>query len=86
MSAVAPAMPSTAELFTKDQLVARHPHLLSTNRVVWALRRRAANGLTGAVFDSPCGELLIHEPAFIAWLLGLKGRAKRRGARKRRGT
>lgn len=66
------------ELFTKAQLVARHPHLLSVNRVTWALRCRAANGLSTAVFDSPCGELLIHEPSFLAWFLGLGGRAKPR--------
>lgn len=84
MIADARAMPSTTELFTKDQLVSRHSHLLSANRVVWALRRRAINGLSGAVFDSPCGQLLIHEPAFIAWLLGLKGRAKPRAIRRGR--
>jgi hypothetical protein len=40
------------------------------------------NGLSGAVFDSPCGELLIHEPSFLAWFLGLGGRAKPRAGRK----
>ena len=80
---VAPSsVPPTAELFTKAQLVARHPHLLSLNRVVWALRCRAVNGLSAAVFDSPCGELLIHEPAFLAWFLGLSGRAKPRAGRR----
>ena len=34
------------------------------------------------VFDSPCGELLIHEPSFLAWFLGLSGRAKPRAARR----
>ncbi len=77
-----PSLPPTAELVTKAQLVARHPHLLSVNRVTWALRCRAVNGLSGAVFDSPCGELLIHEPSFLAWLLGLGGRAKPRAARR----
>jgi hypothetical protein len=76
------SVPPTAELFTKTQLVARHPHLLSLNRVVWALRCRAVNGLSAAVFDSPCGELLIHEPSFIAWLLGLSGRSKPRAGRR----
>ena len=80
---VAPSsVPPTAELFTKTQLVARHPHLLSLNRVVWALRCRAVNGLSAAVFDSPCGELLIHEPAFLAWFLGLSGRSKPRAGRR----
>src|SRR6185312_8653304 len=80
---VAPSsVPPTAELFTKTQLVARHPHLLSLNRVVWALRCRAVNGLSAAVFDSPCGELLIHEPSFLAWFLGLSGRSKPRAGRR----
>jgi hypothetical protein len=74
--------PPTSELVTKAQLVARHPHLLRLNRVVWALRRRAVNGSAAAVFDSPCGELLIHEPSFLAWLLGLSGRSKPRAGRR----
>ena len=82
--AAIPPVPPTAELFTKAQLVTRHPHLLSPNRLMWALRRRAANGLSSAVFESPCGELVIHEPAFLAWFLGLKGRSKPRAARKGR--
>jgi len=86
MLPVVPAVPPTAELFTKAQLATRHPHLLSANRLVWALRCRATNGLSGAVFDSPCGELLIHEPAFLAWLLGLTGRSKPRAQRRRRAT
>jgi len=81
MIAVPPALPPMTELVTKAQLVARHPHLLSVNRVTWALRCRAGNGLSGAVFDSPCGELLIHEPSFLAWLLGLTGRGKPRAGR-----
>ena len=48
------------------------------NRVTWALRRRAVNGLTAAVFDSPRGELLIHKPSFLPWFLALSGRATRR--------
>src|SRR5579871_5400056 len=63
------------------ELVAKHPHLLSANRVAWALRRRAVNGLSDAVFESPCAELLIHEPSFLAWFLGLSGRAQRRAGR-----
>jgi hypothetical protein len=78
MLAVPPSLPPTTELVTKAQLVARHPHLLSVNRVTWALRCRAVNGLIAAVFDSPCGELLIHEPSFLTWFLGLSGRAKPR--------
>jgi hypothetical protein len=82
MIAVPPSLPPMAELVTKAQLIARHPHLLSVNRVTWALRCRAENGLLTAVFDSPCGELLIHEPSFLAWLLGLTGRAKPRAGRR----
>ena len=81
---VVSALPPTAELFTKAQLATRHPHLLSLNRLAWALRRRARNGLSSAVFESPVGELLIHEPAFLAWFLGLQGRSKPRAARKGR--
>ena len=82
MIAAPPPLPPMTELVTKAQLVARHPHLLSVNRVIWALRRRATNGLSAAVFDSPCGELLVHEPSFLAWFLGLGGRAKPRAARR----
>ena len=83
MIAVPPSLPPTTELVTKAQLIARHSHLLSVNRVTWALRCRADNGLSAAVFDSPCGELLIHEPAFLAWFLGLSGRAKPRAGRRK---
>jgi len=76
------SVPPTAELVTKAQLIARHSHLLSANRVAWALRRRAVNGLSDAVFESPCGELLIHEPSFLAWFLGLSGRARPRAGRR----
>lgn len=75
------SVPPTTELVTKAQLIARHSHLLSANRVAWALRRRAVNGLADAVFESPCAELLIHEPSFLAWFLGLSGRARPRGGR-----
>ena len=75
------SVPPTTELVTKAQLIARHSHLLSANRVAWALRRRPVNGLSDAVFESPCGELLIHEPSFLAWFLGLSGRGKPRAGR-----
>ena len=81
MTAAPPSVPPMRELVTKAQLVAKHPHLLSVNRVAWALRCRAMNGLSDAVFDSPCGELLTHEPSFLAWFLGLGGRAKPRTGR-----
>jgi hypothetical protein len=75
---------SVHELYPRRQLTERHPDLLPENRVAWALRNRRKNGLNtaGAVFDSPCGELLIHEPRFLAWFLGLAGRAKPRSPRR----
>jgi hypothetical protein len=77
-------LPPTTELFTRQQLVARHPHLFSDARVTWALRHRARNGLGDAVFASRSGELLVHEPGFLRWYLGLSGRAKPRAARRGR--
>jgi hypothetical protein len=76
-------LPPTSELYPKAQLIERHRHLLSASRLAWALRNRRKNGLqiAGAVFESPVGELLIHEPTFIRWMLGLAGRAKPRRAR-----
>jgi hypothetical protein len=75
--------PPVAEIFPASQFPQRHPHLLNSNRVQWAVRHRKRNGLAacGAVFDSPCGQVMIHEPAFIAWFLGLAGRKKPRRAR-----
>jgi hypothetical protein len=79
-------LPPTSELFTRRQLIERHPHLLNESRIAWALRNRKRNGLAadGAVFDSPCGELLVREPAFLAWFLGLSGRSRPRTSRRRR--
>jgi hypothetical protein len=38
------------------------------------LRNRSTNGLSAcAVFESPCGELLVRKPAFLAWFLGWLG-------------
>lgn len=81
----APTLPPTGELYTRRTLVERHPNILTSARLAWALRHRKDNGLaaTAAVFDSPCGELLIHEPPFLVWFLGLAGRAKPRAARRR---
>jgi hypothetical protein len=78
------ALPPSSEVYPWRQLVGRHPNLLSEPRVQWALRNRRRNGLQAAhaVFDSPCGELLIHEPAFLTWFLGLAGRAKPRSTRR----
>lgn len=76
-------LPPTSELFASRPLIDRHPHLLNPHRLAWALRNRESNGLTKsrAVFDSPCGELLIHEPKFLEWFLGLSGRSKPRRER-----
>jgi hypothetical protein len=77
-------VPPTSELFNRPQLVERHPNLFTPARVEWALRRRETNGLKGIVFESRSGELVIHEPGFLAWYLGLTGRAKPRAARRKR--
>jgi hypothetical protein len=77
-------VPPTAELFNKCQLVERHPNLLTPARIEWALRRRDVNGLKGVVYESRSGELVVHEPGFLAWYLGLAGRAKPRATRRKR--
>lgn len=66
-------------LFSLKELCARNPDLLPPNRVRWALRHRATNGLVecGAVFEGRGGQLIFHEPTMINWLLGLTGRTKR---------
>lgn len=81
-------LPPSCELFERDALIARHPSILNRYRVEWALRRRHKNGLdaVGAVFESRAGVLLIHEPTFIRWLLGLTGRARPRARRRTRGN
>lgn len=79
-------LPPPEELFVRQEFAARHPRLLSENRVYWAVRNRRTNGLIAAhaVYESPCGELVIHEPSFIAWFLGLSGRAKPRVTKRKR--
>jgi len=77
-------VPPTTELFNKHQLVERHPNLLTPARIEWALRQRDGNGLKGSVYESRSGELVVHEPGFLAWYLGLEGRAKPRATRRRR--
>jgi hypothetical protein len=79
-------LPPTTEIFPWRPFVQRHPSLLNDHRMSWALRKRTENGLSdcGAVFDSPCGEILVHEPKFLAWFLGLSGRAKPRSGRRGR--
>jgi hypothetical protein len=60
----------TSELFSKQALVERHPNLLTQQRIQWALRNRARNGLSASVYESKSGQLLIHEPEFLRWYLG----------------
>jgi hypothetical protein len=82
----AAAIPPTSELFRIADFAPRHPTLLTVNRVQWALRNRDKNGLeaAGAIYTSPSGVVLIHEPAFIAWFLGLSGLSKPRASRRLR--
>jgi hypothetical protein len=74
-------IPPTSELFSKEALVGRHPNLLTHPRVQWALRNRARNGLSSVVYESKSGHLLVHEPEFLRWYLGLTGRSKPRASR-----
>lgn len=74
-------LPPTSELFSKEALVERHPNLLTHPRVQWALRNRAKNGLSSVVYESKSGRLLVHEPEFLRWYLGLTGRSKPRASR-----
>jgi hypothetical protein len=79
-------LPPTTELFSLRDLADRHPVLLSENRLRWAIRKRNSNGLAraGAVFESPVGEFILHEPATLTWLLGLSGRARPRASRRKK--
>jgi hypothetical protein len=75
-------LPPASEIFSLKALAERNPTLLPENRLRWMARNRFRNGLqaAGAIYNSPVGELLFHEPTTIAWLLGLTGRAKPRSA------
>ena len=74
------SIPHSSELFSKEAMVERHPNLLNSARMQWALRNRARNGLSGVVYESKSGRLLVHEPEFLRWYLGLTGRAKPRAS------
>ena len=76
-------LPPTSEIFTLRQIAERHPRLLPENRLRWAVRNRERNGLAAAnaVYESPFGVLLLHEPALMVWILGLSGRSKPRAFR-----
>jgi hypothetical protein len=79
-------LPPSDELFDKQALIQRHPNFLNQARLDWALRNRHENGLAeaGAVFETRGGEILIREPRFIWWFLGLTGRRKPRALRRAR--
>ncbi len=81
-------LPPTSELFEVAAFSARHGQLTPLNRVIWAVRRRHKNGLAavGGTFESPLGIVLIHEPTFIRWLLGLAGKSAPRKPRAARQT
>jgi len=74
-------IPPTSELFSKEAPIERHPNLLTYPRIQWALRNREINGLSSAVYESKSGQLLVHEPEFLRWYLGLTGRSKPRASR-----
>lgn len=78
-------LPHANNLFPAAKFAERHPNLLNANRVAWAVRHRRVNGLAecGGTFESPLNQVLINEPAFLAWLVGLAGRKKPRSARRR---
>lgn len=84
MSAANASLPPTSELFRLSDFAKRHEPLLTDNRVRWAVRNRDDNGLqaAGAVFEDPYGVVLIHEPRFLAWYMGLAGRNKPRAPRR----
>jgi hypothetical protein len=67
-------------------LAARHPNLLTESRLKWALRNRHENGLdaAGIVFETKGGDLVLHEPGFLQWWLGLSGRHTPRAPRRKR--
>jgi len=77
-------LPPSSELFPLRDLASRHPTIFSESRLKWALRNRARNGLSDAraVFESRGGELILHEPTFLAWFLGLSGRDTPRSSRR----
>ncbi len=85
-SSLEAAFPATSELFPIRELATRHPTLLSEPRLRWAIRNRRENGLddAGVVFLTKGGELVIHEPGFLLWWLGLSGRHTPRAPRRRR--
>ena len=66
-------IPPTEEIICRQELVRRHPTLLTEASVQWALRNRASNGLASAVYETRSGALRVHESSFINWFLGPKG-------------
>jgi hypothetical protein len=49
-------VPPTSGLYSKQQIVERHPHLFTPSRVEWAVRHRHNNGLENVVYESRSGE------------------------------
>ena len=80
------SVPPTSELCSKQELVKRHPHLLTLSRVQWALRNRLSNGLESVVYKCKSGRLVVHEPEFMRWYLGLTGLSKPRATWVRRNS
>jgi hypothetical protein len=78
-------IPPTEEIVSRQELVRRHPTILTKASVQWALRKRATNGLWRAVYEARNGALLIHEPTFINWFLEPKGHHELRARRVRVG-
>lgn len=77
-------IPPTEEIVNRQELVRRHPTILTEASVQWALRKRATNGLASAVYEARSGALLIHEPTFINWFLEPKGRREPRTQQRER--
>ena len=80
-----PILPPTSELLSVQDLAVKHAPLLTVSRLKWALRNRTNNGLVqlNAVYESKSGLLLIWEPKFLAWFLGLEGRHRPRSQRRK---
>jgi len=75
---IQPDIPPLSELFSKEALVERHPNLLTHPRIPRASRTRATDGLSSVVYESMSGQVLVHEPGFLRWYLGLTGRSTTR--------
>jgi hypothetical protein len=77
-------IPPTKEIVSHQELVRRHPTILTKASVQWALRKRGTNGLGSAVYEARSGALLVHEPTFIHWFLKSKGHCALRAQQRER--